>query len=412
MTRAPAAPTPRGRRRLDQALLDLGLVDSRSRAQALIRAGEVSVDGQREDKPGHWVKLNATIQLKSRPAYVGRGGLKLAGALDRLDIAVEGLCCLDVGASTGGFTDCLLQRGAALVYAVDVGRAQLAWSLRQDPRVLSLERQDVRHLGPLPVTPCLAVVDVSFISLRLVLPAVARLLAPGGSVLALVKPQFEAGREQVGRGGIVRSETVHRQVLAQLAAWCQDQGWRMRGACPSPITGGDGNREFFLWLDLAGSEGLDQAPPCWTAVTDPTILCPPDPRFAQPARGTPMSLPTDLKYTAEHEWVRITDGRAVVGITDYAQAQLGDVVYVELPKVGDSLRAGKAFGVVESVKAVSDLYSPLSAKVLEINQALIDSPETVNGDPYGEGWMVALDLDGAEGLDALLDAEAYQALIG
>ena len=125
-----------------------------------------------------------------------------------------------------------------------------------------------------------------------------------------------------------------------------------------------------------------------------------------------MSLPTDLKYTAEHEWVRITDGRAVVGITDYAQAQLGDVVYVELPKVGDSLRAGKAFGVVESVKAVSDLYSPLSAKVLEINQALIDSPETVNSDPYGEGWMVALDLDVAEGLDALLDAEAYQALIG
>ncbi len=125
-----------------------------------------------------------------------------------------------------------------------------------------------------------------------------------------------------------------------------------------------------------------------------------------------MSLPADLKFTAEHEWVRIADGRAVVGITDYAQAQLGDVVYVELPKVGDSLRAGKAFGVVESVKAVSDLYSPLSAKVVEINQALIDTPETVNSDPYGEGWMVVLDLDGAEGLDALLDGPAYEALIG
>lgn len=125
-----------------------------------------------------------------------------------------------------------------------------------------------------------------------------------------------------------------------------------------------------------------------------------------------MSLPADLKYTAEHEWVRIADGRAVVGITDYAQAQLGDVVYVELPKVGASLGAGKAFGVVESVKAVSDLYSPLGAKVLEINQALIDKPETVNSDPYGEGWMVVLDLEGAVGVDALLDAEAYQALIG
>ena len=124
-----------------------------------------------------------------------------------------------------------------------------------------------------------------------------------------------------------------------------------------------------------------------------------------------MSVPTDLKYTAEHEWVRLAEGRALVGITDYAQAQLGDVVYVELPKVGDTLRAGKAFGVVESVKAVSDLYSPLTAKVAAVNQALIDTPETVNGDPYGEGWMVALELDGAEGVDALLDAAAYEALI-
>lgn len=125
-----------------------------------------------------------------------------------------------------------------------------------------------------------------------------------------------------------------------------------------------------------------------------------------------MSVPTDLKYTAEHEWVRLAEGRALVGITDYAQAQLGDVVYVELPKVGDTLRAGKAFGVVESVKAVSDLYSPLTAKVAAVNQALIDTPETVNGDPYGEGWMVALELDGAEGLDALLDPAAYEGLIG
>lgn len=253
------APHPRGRRRLDQALVDLGLVDSRNRAQALIRAGEVSVDGQREDKPGHWVKLEAEILLRSRPAYVGRGGLKLAGALDQLGIAAEGKVCLDVGASTGGFTDCLLQRGARLVYAVDVGRAQLAWSLRQDPRVVCLERQDIRALPTLAEPPVLAVVDVSFISLRLVLDAVARRLAPGSDILALLKPQFEAGREQVGKGGIIRSAAVHRQVLEEVATWCVAQGWSLQGACPSPIQGGDGNHEFFLFFKLTAADGLGEA---------------------------------------------------------------------------------------------------------------------------------------------------------
>lgn len=255
MSPAPPETAPRGRRRLDQALLDLGLVDTRSRAQALIRAGEVTVDGRREDKPGHLVRLDAMIQLRARPRYVGRGGLKLAGALERFGITVAERVCLDVGASTGGFTDCLLQQGAGLVYAVDVGRAQLAWSLRQDPRVVCMERQDIRSLSPLPQTPSLAVVDVSFISLRLVLGAVATLLSPGGDLLVLVKPQFEAGREQVGKGGIVRSPEVHRTVLRAIATWCLAQGWSLQGACPSPIQGGDGNQEFFLWVSTAGQAG-------------------------------------------------------------------------------------------------------------------------------------------------------------
>lgn len=251
MSPAPTGTAPRGRRRLDQALQDLGLVDSRSRAQALIRAGEVTVDGRREDKPGHLIRLDAMVQLRARPRYVGRGGLKLAGALERFAITVAERVCLDVGASTGGFTDCLLQQGASLVYAVDVGRAQLAWSLRQDPRVVCLERQDIRSLPPLPQTPSLAVVDVSFISLRLVLGAVATLLSPGGDLLLLVKPQFEAGREQVGKGGIVRSPAVHRTVLREIATWCLAQGWSLQGACASPIQGGDGNQEFFLWVSLS-----------------------------------------------------------------------------------------------------------------------------------------------------------------
>lgn len=241
-------PAPVARQRLDQLLVDRGLVDSRNRAQALIRAGEVTVNGQREDKPGHQLPVDAEIVLRARPPYVGRGGIKLAGALDRLSIAVDGRVCLDVGASTGGFTDCLLQRGAVQVFAVDVGRAQLAWSLRQDERVLSMERQDIRRLEPLQPPPELAVIDVSFISLTQVLPAVRNLLAPGGEVIALVKPQFEAGRAQVGRGGVIRDAAVHRAVLLRLTEWCRQAGWQVLGACPSPLPGGDGNREFFLHL--------------------------------------------------------------------------------------------------------------------------------------------------------------------
>ncbi len=258
MDKRPAAPA---RQRLDQLLVDRGLVDSRTRAQALIRAGEVTVNGRREDKPGHQLPVDAEIVLRARPPFVGRGGIKLDGALERLGIVVKGLVCLDVGASTGGFTDCLLQRGAVQVFAVDVGRAQLAWSLRQDPRVLSMERQDIRRLEPLQPPPELAVIDVSFISLTLVLPAVRPLLSSKGSVVALVKPQFEAGRAQVGRGGVIRDPELHRAVLARLVDWCHEAGWRILGACPSPLPGGDGNREFFLHL-MAGEgpgDSLDQA---------------------------------------------------------------------------------------------------------------------------------------------------------
>lgn len=260
MTTEPHHRPAAGRRRLDQLLVDRGLVDSRTRAQALVRAGEVTVNGQREDKPGHQVPEDADLVLRARPPYVGRGGSKLEGALERFEIDVRGRICLDVGASTGGFTDCLLQRGAAHVYAVDVGRAQLAWSLRQDPRVESLERQDIRNLPPLPRAPTLAVVDVSFISLRAVLPAVRRSIAAGSPVLALVKPQFEAGREQVGHGGVVRDPAVHQSVLQDLAAWCATEGWRILGACPSPLAGGDGNREFFLLVAFGEAQADDLDP--------------------------------------------------------------------------------------------------------------------------------------------------------
>jgi 23S rRNA (cytidine1920-2'-O)/16S rRNA (cytidine1409-2'-O)-methyltransferase len=234
--------------RLDQQLLQRGLADSRSRAQALIRTGMVTVDGQVFDKPGMSVAAESAIEVRASMPYVGRGGLKLAAALDAFGLDPTGQVCLDVGASTGGFTDVLLQRGAARVFAVDVGRAQLAWKLRQDPRVTSLERTDVRQLSGLPDMPTLAVVDVSFISLKLVLPATRRLIAPAAPVIALVKPQFEAGRASVARGGVVRDPAVHAAVLTDIADWASAAGWRIVATVPSPITGADGNREWFIWL--------------------------------------------------------------------------------------------------------------------------------------------------------------------
>ncbi len=235
--------------RLDRILLERGLVDSRERAQALILAGAVEVDGALADKAGKLVAMDARIRLTAVPMpYVSRGGLKLDAALNHFRVQVVGRIALDVGASTGGFTDCLLQRGARRVLAVDVGYGQLDLRIRKDPRVVVMERCNVRYLEPeaLPERPDLCTIDVSFISLRIVLPAVVRLLADPREVLALVKPQFEVGKGQVGKGGVVRDPVLHQRVLEQVAQAGVSLGLRVSAPFPSPILGPKGNREFFL----------------------------------------------------------------------------------------------------------------------------------------------------------------------
>lgn len=237
--------------RLDTLLVERGLAESRARAQATVLAGEVWVDGEVADKPGVRVPSTAQVEVR-RPAwpYVSRGGVKLEKALEEFSLPVAGRVCLDVGASTGGFTDCLLQRGAQRVYAVDVGHGQLHWKLRGDPRVVVMERTNARYLRPegFPERPDLATVDVSFISLTKVLPAVAAVVRPGGALLALVKPQFEAGRSQVGSGGVVRRPAVQAQVLHALWDFGEAQGWALQGLILSPLPGPQGNREFWmLW---------------------------------------------------------------------------------------------------------------------------------------------------------------------
>ena len=234
--------------RLDLLLMQKGLVDSRNRAQALIMAGKVQVDGQVVTKAGASVPVDANLSLKQELPYVSRGGIKLAAALDTFDIRPENIVCADVGASTGGFTDLLLQRGAAKVYAIDVGYGQLAWQLRQDGRVVVMERTNARYLEALPEPVRLVTIDVSFISLKLILPAVQKWLRSPAEVVALVKPQFEAGREQVGKGGVVRDRKVHRQVLQQVVAAAVDAGFEVLGVIPSSITGPAGNHEFLLYL--------------------------------------------------------------------------------------------------------------------------------------------------------------------
>jgi 23S rRNA (cytidine1920-2'-O)/16S rRNA (cytidine1409-2'-O)-methyltransferase len=213
-------------------------------------AGEVMVDGQMMDKPGRLVPAAATLQVRTPLPYVSRGGVKLAAALDAFALDVTGLVAVDVGASTGGFTDCLLQRGAARVYAVDVGYGQLAWKLRSDPRVVVLERTNVRHLEQLPgsVLVDLAVIDASFIGLSLVLPAALHLLRSGGEIVALVKPQFEAGVDDVGKGGVVRDARVHRRVLEEVVAVAHSAGLIVAGLTASPLRGPAGNVEFLIWL--------------------------------------------------------------------------------------------------------------------------------------------------------------------
>ncbi len=234
--------------RLDKLMVDRGLVETRSKARGMIMAGEVLVDGRRQDKPGMAVPLDADITLITPMPYVGRGGYKLAGALDAFALDVDGRVCADVGASTGGFTDVLLQRGAARVYDIDVGQGVLDWKLRQDERVVLMERTNARYLESLPEPVTFVAIDVSFISLKLILPAVAKWLEPTADVVALIKPQFEAGPQQVKRGGIVREAAVRHQVLEDVLGWAQANGWQVAGLITSPIQGGDGNVEYLAWL--------------------------------------------------------------------------------------------------------------------------------------------------------------------
>ncbi len=247
----------RTKERLDKLLVERGLAESRSQAQALVLAGEVRVDGESALKPGMTVPVVAQIEVAAPLPYVSRGGIKLAGALAAFGVTVHGRRAADVGACTGGFTDVLLQQGATRVYAIDVGYGQLAWRLRQDERVVVMERTNARHLDRLPEPVELVVIDVSFISLRLILPAVRRWLTPEFDVIALVKPQFEAGRKQVGKGGVVRDPTVHVAVLTALLAWLQAEDWVPVGLSRSDITGSDGNVEYLVWLRPPGATALD-----------------------------------------------------------------------------------------------------------------------------------------------------------
>lgn len=234
--------------RLDQLLVDRGLVESREKAKALIIAGEVLVNGQKLAKPGHTVPADAQVELLSKPRYVGRGGLKLEAALTHFAIDPAGWTCLDIGSSTGGFTDCLLQHGASKVYAVDAGTNQLDWKLRSDARVVVHENQNARLLSsvlvPEPID--LLVCDVSFISVTLVLPPAIALLREHAGMVILIKPQFEAGREQVGKGGIIRDKQVHEQVCLRIESFVRELGFQT-SIIDSPILGAEGNREFLLY---------------------------------------------------------------------------------------------------------------------------------------------------------------------
>ena len=234
--------------RLDRLLVERGLAASREKAQALVMAGEVLVNGQKAVKPGQAVDGQATLEVLERPPYVSRGGWKLAAALDQFGIRVEGRICLDVGASTGGFTDVLLQRGAARVYAVDVGSGQLDWKIRTDPRVVVRERLNARELkfDDIGETAGLVVCDVSFISVTLIVPAVVRLLEPAGEMVILVKPQFEVGKGQVGRGGIVRDPELHRAACERVEKAVKRLNFET-AIMESPVPGAEGNREFLLW---------------------------------------------------------------------------------------------------------------------------------------------------------------------
>jgi 23S rRNA (cytidine1920-2'-O)/16S rRNA (cytidine1409-2'-O)-methyltransferase len=239
------------KQRLDHLLVARGLCESREKGKRLILAGDVLVNDEPITKAGQLVPEDAEIRIKAQPKFVSRGGFKMEGALEHFGINVTGLTCLDVGASTGGFTDCLLQRGASKVYAFDVGTNQLVWKLRSDPRVVSRENYNVRHLNkedvPEPVD--LIVADVSFISLTLVLPPAFQTLRQGGHAVVLIKPQFELSKEEIGRGGIVREKALHEKACKKIEDFARSQpGWEWRDLMESPIQGTDGNREFLAWV--------------------------------------------------------------------------------------------------------------------------------------------------------------------
>ncbi len=237
------------RKRLDQLLVERGLAESRTRAQALVLAGLVYSGEKRLDKPGTGMAEDIAIEVRGQPhPWVSRGGVKLAHGLNHFALDPAGAVAIDVGASTGGFTDVLLSRGAAKVHAVDVGHGQLAWKLRNDPRVIVQERTNARHLTAveIPDPVDLVVCDASFIGLETVLPAAMALAKPGAALVALIKPQFEVGPARVGKGGVVRDPALHEEVCARIAAWLPTQGWTVLGIEPSPILGPEGNREFLI----------------------------------------------------------------------------------------------------------------------------------------------------------------------
>ena len=243
--------------RLDMLLVSRGLAETRSKAQAIIMSGEVYVDGQKADKPGMSYEDTVEIEVRGHACpYVSRGGLKLEKALRDFGVDPTGYVCSDSGASTGGFTDCLLQQGAAKVFAIDVGYGQLAWKIRQDPRVVCMERTNIRYVTPedLGEPLDLSVVDVSFISLKIVLPAIQKLLKPTGQVLCLIKPQFEAGKEKVGKKGVVRDPEVHLEVLEHFVALARELGFTIRNLTFSPVKGPEGNIEFLGHLSMVPGE--------------------------------------------------------------------------------------------------------------------------------------------------------------
>ncbi len=249
-TRNSKSASKRQKLRIDCLLVGRGLVESRERGQAIILAGNVLVNGQKVEKAGALVEEDSDVRILGEPVpYVSRGGLKLEAALREFKVDISGKTAMDVGASTGGFTDCLLQHGCRKVYAVDVGYGQLAWKLRQDPRVISIERTNIKELNPelVPEPIDIAVIDVSFISLEKVIPSVLKFLARNAEIVALIKPQFEVGKGQVGKGGIVRDEEARTAVVEKIVGSFRELGLDVKGVMPSPITGQDGNVEFLIY---------------------------------------------------------------------------------------------------------------------------------------------------------------------